>query len=426
MNLIIENLIGLLKEVWYLFNTMSPYLLLGFLMAGILYILIPGELIYKHFSSNSLSGVTKASLFGVPLPLCSCGIIPVAAYLRKEGAGKPSTLAFLTSTPTTGIDSILATYSLLGPLFAIIRPISSLISGIIAGVIHIFLEPEKTEKLSDSLPIPDSKDNITYTNSFKNNIKKIIHYGFFEIIQETWKWLAIGILIGGIVAFFIPADIAEKYLSNSWIAYPLMLIISTPFYVCATGSIPITAALILKGLTPGAGFIFLFAGPATNTATLSFVGGKLGRKSLFIYLLTIILSAFFFGLLIDFIWYSSGKDLHLITGGMEMIPGWIKLTSSLILILLIINVILPRKSKTDPEDDNKIIIIVNGMSCSHCVDTIESSLKKLENVQDIKINLQNKEVIVTGPVSEKQAANSIKNAGYSVNMITTGRRKTQR
>jgi uncharacterized membrane protein YraQ (UPF0718 family)/copper chaperone CopZ len=415
MNMIIDNFNGLVYETWNLLNLMSPYLLLGFLMAGILYILIPKELIYKHFSKDNLSGVTKASLFGVPLPLCSCGIIPVSAYFRKEGAGKAATLAFLTSTPTTGVDSILATYSLLGPLFAIIRPIASFFSGLLAGALHIFIEKEEQKKITPSYSCTVCDENIPHKHKWADKIKKVFTYGLFDLVKETWKWLAIGIIIGGILTFYIPSDIMEKYLSNSFISYPLMLIFAIPFYVCATGSIPIVSALILKGLNPGAGFVFLFAGPATNTATLSFVGGKLGKKSLLIYLITIISSAIFFGLFIDYIWYSSGKDINLISGSMVMIPQWLRISSSIILIALIINVILPKARENKALTGDKIIIKVNDMTCTHCVKTIDSAIKKLDRIIDVRINLKNKEVTVTGGTSKEQVMDAIKDAGYSIN-----------
>jgi uncharacterized membrane protein YraQ (UPF0718 family)/copper chaperone CopZ len=412
MKMIIENIIGLISTIWNLLNEMSPYLLLGFFIAGILYILIPKELIYKHFTKNNLSGVSKASLFGVPLPLCSCGVIPVAAYLKKEGASKASTLAFLSSTPTTGIDSIMATYALLGPLFAIIRPIAAFFSGILSGLFQSIVENHEA-KIESGIPSCTICEKITpHTHKMGEKLKKIFHYGLFELLKETWKWLAIGIVLGGMISFFIPSAVIEKYFSQSMVSYPLMFMISIPLYVCATGSIPIVAALLLKGMTPGAGFIFLFAGPATNTATLTFVAGKLGKKSLIIYLTTIIITGLLFGLMIDYIWYYSGKDINLISGNMTMLPHWLKILSSLVLIILIINVLIPRKEETLGGKVTRLK--VGDMSCSHCAKTIDASLRRLPDVRDVKINLKKKEVAIKGNILKEQAIQAIKEAGYSI------------
>ncbi len=341
----LNGIIDIVIIIWNLLLEMSPYLLLGFFITGILHILLPKEKIYRHFAKNNLSGIIKASLFGIPLPLCSCGVIPVAAHLRKEGAGKSSTLAFLTSTPTTGVDSILATYSILGPIFAIIRPVSAFIAGILSGLVSSKIEKDEHKEISKTFSCTICDINTPHNHSVYSKIKGIIRYGFLELVGDIWKWLAIGIFIGGILSYFVPTDIAQKYLGNSLISYPLMLVIAIPMYVCATGSIPIAAALILKGMTPGSGLIFLFAGPATNTATLSFVAGKLGKKSLLVYLLTIIITAILFGLLIDHIWYSYGKDISLLSSGIQMLPQWIKITSSLLLITLIVVSIFPKREK---------------------------------------------------------------------------------
>ena len=189
-----EIIIGVLKSVWFLLLEMSPYLLFGFLIAGVLNLIIPREKIFTHLSGNKLSSIIKASLFGVPLPLCSCGVIPVAAYLRKEGAGKGSTVSFLSSTPTTGVDSILATYSLLGPLFAIIRPFAAFFAGIFSGSLTGILEKKQDEAMKN----PDNGNSCTicsieepHSHNILETIKYIFHYGFIELIDDAGKWILI-------------------------------------------------------------------------------------------------------------------------------------------------------------------------------------------------------------------------------------------
>ncbi|NQV17462.1 MAG: SO_0444 family Cu/Zn efflux transporter [Armatimonadetes bacterium] len=417
-----ELLIGILKSVWFLLLEMSPYLLFGFFIAGVLNLIIPREKIYTHLSGNKLSSIIKASLFGVPLPLCSCGVIPVAAYLRKEGAGKSSTVSFLSSTPTTGVDSILATYSLLGPLFAIIRPIAAFFAGIMSGSLTGILEKKHNEdkiKLTEgnSCIICNSEDS--HSHNFLEKIKYILQYGFIELIDDAGKWILIGVIAGGIIGFIIPGDFIEQYLGNPLLAYPIMLLISIPMYICATGSIPIAAALIIKGMTPGAGLIFLIAGPATNTATLAFVSGKLGKRILFIYLFSIIITALLFGLIVDHIWKISGEDMNLITGGMKMLPMWLKIFSAVILSGLMIRAIGKNLSNKFFKKNKEIIDMkgnykVQDMTCQHCVNTIENALKPIQGIEKINISLHDKLVQIDGEYDENSVITAIQKAGYSI------------
>ena len=415
-------LIGILKSVWFLLLEMSPYLLFGFFIAGVLNLIIPREKIYTHLSGNKLSSIVKASLFGVPLPLCSCGVIPVAAYLRKEGAGKGSTVSFLSSTPTTGVDSILATYSLLGPLFAIIRPVAAFFAGILSGSLTGILEKKQNSK-----NIKPSEGNSciicnieeSHSHSFFEKIKYIFQYGFIELIDDAGKWILIGVIAGGIIGFLIPGDFIEQYLSNPWLAYPIMLLISIPMYICATGSIPIAAALIIKGMTPGAGLIFLIAGPATNTATLAFVSGKLGKRILFIYLFSIVVTALLFGLIVDHIWKVSGEDMNLITGGMKMLPMWLKTLSAILLSGLMIRAIAKNLSNKFIKKNKEIIDMkgkykVQDMTCQHCINAIENTLKPIQGIEKINISLNDKLVQIDGEYDENSLITAIQKAGYSI------------
>jgi len=408
-------MVGLLEEIWKLLAEMSPYLLLGFFIAGLLHIIIPKEKIYKHFSGNNMFSVLKASLFGVPLPLCSCGVIPVAAHLRKEGAGKSSTISFLISTPTTGIDSILATYSLLGLLFAIIRPVSAFFAGIFAGIILNLSQKEKKAEVSEDFSCAICDVATPHAHSLTYKIKKMFKYGFFDLIEDIGKWIVIGVFFGGVIGYFVPSNIIERYLGNPELAYPLMLVISIPMYVCATGSIPIAASLIAKGMTPGAGLVFLIAGPATNTATLSFVAGKLGKKALFIYLFAIVFTSLLFGFLIDYIWQILGKDLTMFTDGMKMIPSWLKTLSAILLTGFILKAIF-KKNKKEITGMGRILKVPD-MSCEHCKKTIDSSIRKLKGIKDVRINLKTKEVEVIGDVPGELIISAIREAGYSVEEV---------
>ncbi len=215
---------GILKESYDLLNAMSPYLLFGFFFAGILHIFFSSEVIARHLGKSSFLSVVKAALFGIPLPLCSCGVLPAAMSLRREGASKGAIMSFLISTPTTGVDSILATYSLLGGLFAVYRVIASFFAGVFSGVLaNIFTRHEEslTEEKEEKCKLCDEREEHTHTAGFK--IKGAFSYAFGELLQDVGKWLVLGIIIGGCIAYFIPEEFIHNYLGSGWQVPPLTL-----------------------------------------------------------------------------------------------------------------------------------------------------------------------------------------------------------
>ena len=333
---------ALILEIWSLTLAMSPYLLLGFTIAGVLKVLIPEEFLVKHLSGKSISSVFKAALIGVPLPLCSCGVIPVTAHLKKSGAGRGAILSFLTSTPTTGVDSILATVSLLGWPFALLRTAASFFIGILSGVAaNIFTKQEPKPKIEGHVHDGTKSCCMPPKKKFIN----IFKYAYLELIDDVGKWIVIGLVVGGLISYFIPATLVGRYLGNPLISYSFMLLLGIPMYVCSTGSIPIAASLIMKGMSPGAGLVFLIAGPATNTATISFVGGKLGSRSLFIYLASIIIGAVLFGGIVDIGFPGLGVEMMSMER-MQMLPYWLKLGSSWLLLGLILRSSINRLIKS--------------------------------------------------------------------------------
>ncbi len=410
---------GLVSEIWRLFAEMAPFLLFGFAIAGILYVFFPAEKIYSHLAHGRVKSVIKSSLFGVPLPLCSCGVIPVAAHLRNSGANRGATLSFLISTPTTGVDSILATYGLLGPIFAVFRPVAAFITAAVAGITTNFLAPDKTDintRVNSACNICGSTEPHSHTVAEK--VKRAAEYAFGELVEDVAKYLAIGIIAGGVISYLVPDQLVSRYLGNPLLAYPLMILISVPMYVCATGSIPIAASLILKGMPPGAGLAFLIGGPATNTATISFVAGKLGRKTLIIYLLTIAASSVFFSLLLDYLWQKlGGAALPLTTGGTEMLPMWLRNVSAGALLILMIRATFAHHHAhehhhTEGDEMGKIFRIPD-MSCRHCAATITATLKNIDGIDEVKIDLDAKTVEVEGDVPDEKIITAIRQAGYS-------------
>ena len=276
-----------LNEIINLFVEISPYLILGFLVSGFLYIFTSKEMVANNLGKPGFASVSKASLFGVPMPLCSCGVIPVATSMHKRGASKGATLSFLISTPQTGIDSILLTLNQMGLQFAIIRPIVALITGVIGGLIG--------EQLTQNEKKEVVKQNQTNT---KKTYVDGIKYAFITLPADIIKPLMKGIIISGLIAILIPND----FFASNFTGLSAMLIVaiaSVPIYVCATASVPIAMSLMVKGLEPGAAFVFLMAGPATNAATISVILNSLGKKIVISYVSVIFISSILFGSLIN-------------------------------------------------------------------------------------------------------------------------------
>ena len=128
-------MLSFIENFWQLFVLSAPWLLVGLVVAAIMKTWIPMDWLQKQLGGDGVKPVVKGALFGAPLPLCSCGVIPAAMQLRRGGASKGATVAFLSATPETGVASISVSYVLLGPLMAIVRPIAAISSAIIAGLL---------------------------------------------------------------------------------------------------------------------------------------------------------------------------------------------------------------------------------------------------------------------------------------------------
>lgn len=381
-------------------SEMAPYLLLGFFFAGLLYAFIPKQRIEKYFNGNPFRSSILASVFGIPLPLCSCGVIPTGTAFYRNGASKGGTVSFLISTPQTGVDSILATFSLMGLPFAIIRPFAALITGITGGLITSAVARHEPE--TNTL-----REQIKEQKKFFGKVVDVFRYGFVEFIQDISKWLVIGLVLAAIISALIPNEFFELLNLPPIVQMLFILIVSMPLYICATGSIPLAAILILKGISPGAAFVLLMAGPATNAATITMIGKVLGKKSLFAYLGTIIIGALTFGLLIDYVfpneWFMQIADQHLghNHGGHLL---WWQILSGLVLLGFIINgyiqKFLDSKIQMNEHKNSNIMemktIKVEGMTCNHCKANVENNLKKLSFVKNVKVNLNEKTVILEG------------------------------
>lgn len=335
-----EYIFIFLNSLANLSNAMAPYILFGLLFAGILHEIVPESLVTKHLGKESISSVIKATLFGVPLPICSCGVIPLATSIKKSGASRGATLSFLISTPITGVDSILATYGMFGWVFTLYRVFTSMIIAMVAGVLtNIFDKEEEIVKPKFSLfaqkPVMQSCVSTSSCCSSLNektkfSIKKVLRYGFVTLLGDIAKPLFWGLIIGALISSFIPQNLSDILVEYSWISYIIAIAIAVPMYVCATASLPIAAALMLSGVSAGAAFVFLSAGPATNTVTIGVVKKMLGKRSMLIYLSSIIFGSVIFGLGLDYLFGSlniSPKSLLHVSENM----GIISIASSMIL-----------------------------------------------------------------------------------------------
>jgi uncharacterized membrane protein YraQ (UPF0718 family) len=276
----------------HVFAMMAPWLVFGFLMAGVIAVWIPRNWVNRVMGGSSgFRGILRAVAIGVPLPICSCGVLPIAAGLRKHGAGKGPTAALLVSTPQTGIDSILATYALMGPVFAVARPIAAALTGIVGGVAVAAVGGEDAE----AVEVEDAPAG-------SRGLKAIFWQAYRRLLGSVAKPLAVGLAVSALVTVLVPDNFfADAFHGNDWIAMPVMALVGFPMYVCSTASIPIAASLVAKGVSPGAAFVFLMVGPAMNAMSLTTVSALFGRKAAAAYVAVIVAGAILCGAAINLV-----------------------------------------------------------------------------------------------------------------------------
>ncbi len=276
----------------------APYILIGLLIAGLLRVFLPEDFLVRHLGGHSLSGAFKAALLGLPLPLCSCGVLPAAVGLYRQGAGLPATFAFLVATPQTSVDAILLAYGLLGGLFALAYPLSALLAALLVALAITFGTQARQEVPTPLLQCACCAESSPHTHTFSEKLTASLHHAVEELFAEIARPLLIGFLLAALVSLILPADLAQT-LSAHGLTYPAMLFLGLPLYLCATASIPLGYALLLKGFSPGSVLVFLMAGPATNVTTLTVLSKVFGKRITSLYLLTLALAALFSGWLFD-------------------------------------------------------------------------------------------------------------------------------
>lgn len=358
-------------QTWNMLLEAGPWLLGGFVFAGVLYLLLPRERIVAHLGRPGLGGVLKAALVGVPLPLCSCSVIPVASSLRRRGASRGATASFLISTPETGVDSIAISYALLGPVLAVARPIAAFITAMIAGTLVSFVESRETRRPQPSAqgeqqpagscccaaraepPKPpqsccatgEHHDEPRLAGSFFGRVRQALHYGLVEMFANLSHWLIIGFLLGGLVTALLPPDFLGRWVGSGLGTMLVITLVGLPLYICSTSATPVAAALIARGLSPGAALVLLLVGPATNVATMVVVGRELGRLSLALYLGTIAIVSIILGLTLDAIWPDAARFVASDVTHIHEHASPLAWISAIILALLMLNGLRIRLSR---------------------------------------------------------------------------------
>ena len=407
--------------MWSICLEMAPYLLLGFLFSGIISVFIDDSLVYKQIGQKKFSSVLKSTLMGIPLPLCSCGVIPVAATLKDYGASKGATTSFLVSTPQTGLDSIFLTYGMLGPVFAIFRPVAAFISGLFCGLIVNGIDEEEHIHYRSNGKIKKND------SSFMERLTSGLKYGFLTLPKDIVVPLFQGLVIAACIGFFVPPDFIASYVSaNALLEYFVMLLVSLPLYVCATASIPIALVLYSKGISAGAIFVFLMAGPATNASSIAIIGNIMGKKILYIYMVLIACSAVFFGVVFDLFFMINDNVLSQ-HNHQHIHENAIYIFFTVLFGFIMANAYYSKIRKNNSnieilESQNSnhtesLDLVVSGMTCSHCKESVESSIKSINSNAETSIDLSSGKVHIKGiNLDELAIKEKIEGRGFTVEL----------
>lgn len=402
---------------WDVLLELAPWLLLGVAIAGLLHVVVRKEWIQRKLSG--VSGVFRAVLFGVPLPLCSCGVIPTGLGLKKDGASDGATVAFLTSTPQTGVDSVLVSASLLGWPFAIFKVVAALATGLTGGLVTEFTgRSSKPEPLAtdDSSACDASAGPAEVQTGFRGKLSAAFEH-MVDVLGSIWGWLVFGVVVAALISTVAPAS-GWSVLQNAgiWPAMLLVLALSTPLYVCATASVPIAAALVAAGMPTGAALVFLMAGPATNVATIGAIYRTLGTRNLVIYLVNIVGASLLLGWLFQGVIspeFATEVMTHHDHG------QWWRVVSAIVLLgsfaYFATDTLRRRRRAAQVEASdtvNSVEVDVEGMSCGNCVSKLTRNLEQLEGVAFAVVTLEPGHASVNGAVGEEVVVEAIRASGF--------------
>ena len=383
---------------------LSPWLLLGMLISGILHVALPKNFVRRRF--RGFGGVVQSVLLGVPLPLCSCGVIPAGIGLKNDGASDGASLGFLISTPQTGIDSVLVSASFFGWPFAIFKMVTAAVTGIIGGWLTE-VTGEQSEEVESEVPlrkpVADSK-TVWWSELWSHAM---------EVLQSIWLWLLIGVVVSALIGTLGFETVIKQVGGYGLLpAMLLMLAIAIPLYVCATASVPIAAALVSSGLPPAVALVFLMAGPATNLTTMGAIRKRFGLRVLTIYLGTLVVGSFLAAFLFDWVLSATVADGNAHNHHHQ---NWWSILSSIVVLLLIAQIVSKRffvREQTVTESTKEISI--DGMHCGSCVNRIETAVGKMAGIESIQIDLNRGVASINGDVSVEKIMTTIESLGFEV------------
>lgn len=403
-----------LTAVWDVSIQLSGPLLLGTLIAGIIHVIVPSSFINRKLGKKGIGSVINAAIIGVPMPLCSCSVVPTTIGLKQDGATDGASTSFLISTPQTGVDSILVSGSFLGWPFAIFKVAAAFITGIVGGILV-----DKTDKNQERQPDIDIKN--VNVKKLHSNIGEAFRYGLFDLLGMIYRWIILGIMVAAVISMLFPPGALTQYkwIGGFWGMF-LMLAIALPLYVCTTGSVPIAASLIAAGMPTGTALVFLMAGPASNVATVGAIYRAFGKRVLAIYLTTVAVFSMLFGYLFNWIIAPGQSMAHHHEHGIEAV-GWFTIVTTVALIGIFAFLAaydLYRKYRIAPIAIKKagekmsIELKIKGMNCNHCAMAVTKALRSVPGVTKADVYLERNLAVIDGNPDIAGLIKSVRDAGY--------------
>lgn len=399
-------------------NEMSPYILLGFFIAGLMHAFVPRRTMARHLSGHGWGAVVKSAMIGVPLPLCSCGVLPTAIGMRRNGASRAATTSFLVATPQTGVDSIAATWSLLGGAFAVVRPVAALVTAVLGGVAVGRGERRESGELDkNEAAACEIETSPGERMTFWQKLASALRYGFIDLVGSIGGWLVTGLIIAALITVYVPDDFFSILGRTPILSMIAVLVIAVPMYVCATGSIPIALSLMLKGLSPGTALVLLMAGPAANFASFTLISREMGRRAATVYLGSIIVGSMAFGLAIDYLmpasWFAPAALGDACCHAHHFSP-LSTACSAVLVALLAYALISQRINKSITQTEMTKEYNITGMNCPHCQAAVTKSIKSVDGVNDVVVNLSTGIATVDGTATPEAIAEAVRSAGFDL------------
>jgi len=331
-------------EILTIALTAAPWLLLGLFVAGLVHALIPPQALRRWVGGRGFGGIARAAVIGAPLPLCSCGAIPTALTLYRNGAGRGPSVAFLIGTPGIGVDSVIITQALLGPFMMVARALGAVVSAITTGLL--------VARTGRSVPTPAQATTAgcgsggccsggtgraaetCAAEGLGERLRGGIVYGFTDLLDDISGWMLAGLVVAGVLIALVPPQALATY-GSGLLPMLLMAVVGVPLYICATAATPVAAGMLVAGVSPGTVLVFLLAGPMTSMATLGLLHREMGKAALATYLAGIVGSTVALGLLVDVIHVQSGIDVASQIGAVrELLPAWLQWAALVIIVAL--------------------------------------------------------------------------------------------